>query len=63
VVDTAPGAARVLVSFGLDHCCGGRRRLDDACADAGVDPDQVVEALDGIDAAPPPASCWRGCTS
>jgi regulator of cell morphogenesis and NO signaling len=53
VVDTAPGATRVLESFGLDYCCGGNRRLGEACADAGIDPDRVVESLAGLEASGP----------
>ena len=45
IVNTEPGAARVLESFGLDYCCGGRQRLDVACATAGIDADEVVAAI------------------
>jgi regulator of cell morphogenesis and NO signaling len=49
VVDAEPGAARVLEAYGLDYCCGGRRRLAEACASAGVDTAEVVRALDALD--------------
>ena len=45
VVTTDPGSARVLESFGLDYCCGGRRRLDDACSALGLDPAAVLAEL------------------
>ncbi|MCB1014835.1 MAG: DUF542 domain-containing protein, partial [Acidimicrobiales bacterium] len=35
LVTADPGAARVLERFDLDYCCGGGRRLDEACAAAG----------------------------
>ena len=40
-----PEWARVLEGFGIDYCCGGADRLEDACARAGTDVDQVVTAL------------------
>ncbi len=48
VVTAMPGSARVLESFGLDYCCGGRRSLAVACAEAGVDPDIVVGELNAM---------------
>jgi regulator of cell morphogenesis and NO signaling len=38
-----PSRARILERHGLDHCCGGRRTLKEACAAAGLD-EQVVQA-------------------
>jgi regulator of cell morphogenesis and NO signaling len=55
IVDVWPGAARILEEIGLDYCCGGRRRLDDACAAAGLDADDVLDALSTLDAGPGPA--------
>jgi regulator of cell morphogenesis and NO signaling len=48
VVTTVPGSARVLESFGLDYCCGGGRSLAAACAEHGVDPDDVIRELHGL---------------
>ena len=45
LVTADPGAARVLERYGLDYCCGGGRPLDAACAEAGVDPTAVLDAL------------------
>jgi len=56
VVNLEPGATRVLESFGLDYCCGGRRRLDDACATLDVDPTDVLDAI--ADLGPSPAADW-----
>jgi regulator of cell morphogenesis and NO signaling len=54
VVTTSPASARVLESYGLDYCCGGHRRLDEACASAGIDPGGVLGALASVDAGPEP---------
>jgi len=37
-----PASMPVFESFGIDYCCGGERRLSDACARTGVDLDQVL---------------------
>ncbi|HKY13635.1 MAG TPA: iron-sulfur cluster repair di-iron protein [Microthrixaceae bacterium] len=57
IVNAWPAAARVLDGLGLDYCCGGRERLDDACAAAGLDPKDVLAALGAVRAAPDPE--WR----
>ncbi len=46
IVDDHPELARELTRQGLDFCCGGRRRLADACAARGLDPAAVGAALD-----------------
>jgi regulator of cell morphogenesis and NO signaling len=52
VVNTEPGATRVLESFGLDYCCGGRQRLDHACATINVDPTDVLDAIADLGSVP-----------
>lgn len=54
IVTANPAAARVLERHGLDYCCGGARRLRDACAARGIDPDQVVAELAAEPAVPAP---------
>ncbi len=44
-VSANPNAARVLEAHGLDYCCGGRRSLADACAEAKIDADAVLTDL------------------
>jgi regulator of cell morphogenesis and NO signaling len=56
IVNTEPGATRVLESFGLDYCCGGGRRLDVACSSIGVDPAEILEAI--ADLGPAPTADW-----
>lgn len=48
-----PATIRVFERFHLDYCCGGRRPLDDACAEKGVSTQEVLAALaDAIGATP-----------
>ena len=45
IVNDNFAAARVFKSFGIDFCCGGGMSLVDACHLAGVDIDEVCDAL------------------
>jgi regulator of cell morphogenesis and NO signaling len=45
IVSANPGAERVLEEAGLDYCCGGQRSLDDACAQAGLSEEELLERL------------------
>jgi regulator of cell morphogenesis and NO signaling len=54
IVKTHPGTLRVLESFGLDYCCGGRRPLGSACEEANIDPHVVLEALRATEKGPEP---------
>ncbi|MFA6108047.1 MAG: DUF542 domain-containing protein [Candidatus Latescibacterota bacterium] len=55
----SPAAVRVLSRNGIDFCCYGSRRLDDACAAAGLDPDRLVaEVADEEAAAGGPSLGW-----
>jgi regulator of cell morphogenesis and NO signaling len=46
-----PRATRVFEKFQIDYCCGGGRSLADACRVAGVEPAQVIEAIESEAAA------------
>jgi sulfate-transporting ATPase len=48
IVAANPAAARTLDRLGLDYCCHGRRRLDEACVDAGLDPVAVAAELEVV---------------
>ena len=48
VVADNPAAARALDRLGLDYCCHGDRSLAAACAEAGLDPADVVAELDAF---------------
>ncbi|MDE3197429.1 MAG: iron-sulfur cluster repair di-iron protein [Acidobacteriota bacterium] len=41
-----PSSVRVFESLGIDYCCGGKRHLSDACAEAQVDLANAVELLE-----------------
>jgi len=52
VVNAEPASTRIFESFGLDYCCGGRQRLDDACSTLGLDPQAVLDELAKLEPAP-----------
>ena len=45
MVAANPGAARILEEAGLDYCCGGQQSLHDACAQAGVPEEELLQQL------------------
>lgn len=47
-----PAASRVFMRYDIDFCCGGKRPLAEACAAAGVDPAEVLRALEAETGAP-----------
>ncbi|MBL7858002.1 MAG: iron-sulfur cluster repair di-iron protein [Cyclobacteriaceae bacterium] len=40
-----PAALQVLKKHHIDFCCGGQHSLEDACAAAGINPDEIFEAI------------------
>lgn len=56
LVTASPAYTRVLEGFGLDYCCGGRRSLQEACAQEGKDVTAVLEALQGSE--PGESAAW-----
>lgn len=64
LVTTRPELAAPLDALGLDFCCGGQRRLDEAVAEAGLDLDAVTAELSAT--APKTAAGaepeWEGMT-
>ncbi len=48
-----PGRARVFEAAGLDYCCGGKRTLESACAERGLDAERIAEQLAESDEASP----------
>ena len=61
IVTDHPALASRLERLGLDYCCGGRRRLGDACAERGLDVAAVVDDLSaGAALAPPEAWASMG---
>lgn len=41
-----PHATRVFEKLGIDYCCGGKRSLEEACANAGVELSDVQQSLE-----------------
>jgi regulator of cell morphogenesis and NO signaling len=46
LANTYPSATQVFLRHRLDFCCGGRRTLAEACAQAGLDPHQIMQELE-----------------
>lgn len=57
LVTVHPELGRVLERLGLDYCCHGDRRLQDACAAAGLDQRDVIAQLER-EAGEPSAVEW-----
>jgi regulator of cell morphogenesis and NO signaling len=55
---THPGAARVFYRNRLDFCCGGRRPLEDACRERGLEVDTIVSAIEAEDPVITDAPRW-----
>ncbi len=45
IVNERLGRSRVMEEYGLDYCCGGKRTLEDACAEKGIESNEVIVAL------------------
>ena len=43
-----PGATAIFRKLKLDFCCGGQQALAKACADKGLDTEQVLQALNAL---------------
>lgn len=40
-----PGASSVFKKNKIDFCCGGQHTLQDACVQAGLDPDKILSSI------------------
>lgn len=56
LVAERPQRARIFEQFGLDYCCGGKKPLDAACIEKGLDTAAVLGALAFEDGRPAPAN-------
>jgi regulator of cell morphogenesis and NO signaling len=56
-----PASMPVFESLGIDYCCGGGRRLSDACRSAGIEVDHLLRLIDRAerDANAPVSADWR----
>mgnify|MGYP001559429659 CR=1 FL=1 len=41
--------AKIFEDFGLDFCCGGKKTIQDACRERGINPDTILNNLTNID--------------
>lgn len=48
-----PGATRLFEKLKIDYCCGGNRRFDEACQQAGVKVETISQWLEAADTALP----------
>lgn len=48
------GRSRIFEELGIDYCCGGRKPLEQACAELGLDLQQVLQQLEESDREPVP---------
>ncbi len=46
IVVGMPASAKIFEQLGIDYCCGGKNRLDEACQAAGVPLETVTQALE-----------------
>ncbi len=60
VASAYPSLIRELERLGLDYCCGGKRSLDEACRQQGLDPVAVVAELSSQPLAAGTPSEWLG---
>lgn len=40
--------AGVFKKYGIDFCCHGNRKIDDACIEKGIDPQQIISELGNV---------------
>lgn len=52
LVAEKPGRSKIFERLGIDYCCGGKRPLDEVCAEKGLDPDTLLKTLHACDAIP-----------
>ena len=52
IAQTQPASIRVFEQFGIEYCCGGRMRLDEACELRDVAVEKVVAALEAASSKP-----------
>lgn len=58
LASTYAGASRVFQRFHLDFCCRGQQTVAAACAERGVDPEQVLAELAAVTAPVSAAESW-----
>ena len=54
-----PASVRVFEKLGIDYCCGGRKPLSEACAEAGVPMEQALNLLNASHAEEAVEPMWK----
>ena len=49
LVAEKPGRARIFEKLGIDYCCGGKKSLEQACRDQGLDVNTALKMLDATE--------------
>ena len=60
-----PAATRIFERLGIDYCCGGNKSLEQACREANLPMNQVLDLLEAADSAAPadqPDRNWRSAS-
>lgn len=52
LVAERPARSRVFEKLGIDYCCGGKKSLEDACRDKGLDARTIAALLEASEGAP-----------
>jgi regulator of cell morphogenesis and NO signaling len=58
VATTHPVATQVFLRHRLDFCCGGRRKLTDACRAVGLEPQTVIDEIAAAEGASSGSERW-----
>lgn len=64
IAASRPASLAVFERLGIDYCCGGKRPFAEACAERGLDPAGVMEAIAAEEArtGESPSRDWTGAT-
>jgi regulator of cell morphogenesis and NO signaling len=62
IASNNPSLLRVLEHFGLDYSCGGKRTIDEACLQQGLDVDAVIDALEHHAVSAEAPAAWLALT-
>lgn len=45
-------ASNVFKEAGIDFCCGGKKSIEEACSEKGINKDEIIEKLDKLESTP-----------
>ena len=44
--------AEIFKEAGIDFCCGGKKSIEETCAEKGIDKDELIRKLEVLDSTP-----------